>query len=66
MITVGTQEVDEDPTSVGMHVVLTLIPSMMTVTSSVDTIVETSDVVTTEVPKRVAVGVAWQSIRNYS
>ena len=66
VIWVGTQVV-ADATTVGMHVDITVIASMMRVWSSVDTIVETALVERTVDPKRVAVGVCWQAmIRNYS
>ena len=67
MITVGTQLVEFGATSVEMHVDIVVTPSILTVASSVDTIVETAFVEISDVPKSVAVGVCLQAIRrNYS
>lgn len=53
--TVGTQVVDV-ATTVGKHVDMTVIPSYIPLSSTVDTIVSTLSVETTVVPKRVVVG----------
>jgi len=64
---VGTQVVEFVATACSMHVVITTISSMMGpgVIISVSTIGELLKVETTEVPKRVAVGVGWHAMRNY-
>jgi hypothetical protein len=61
VIVVGTQ-VEAFATTVGMQVGIRVTPSMMALRSSVDTIVETPIVETSEVVKMVAVGVVWQAI----
>lgn len=67
MITVGTQLVEFGATRVEMHVDIVVTPSILTVASSVDTIVETAFVEISDVPKSVAVGVCRQAMRrNYS
>lgn len=66
-VTVGTQGGVELAAGGGvMQIVTRFIPSTMSVWSWVDTRLETSNVVTTEVPKRVAVGVCRQAMRKYS
>lgn len=68
VISVGAQMADENASSVGKHVVM-MIGSLTPKTASitvVDTIVETLNVETTDVPNRVAVGVCRQAMRrNY-
>ena len=68
VITTGAQLEDDDATS--KHVVIVLINGSALIGGpggiiSVDTTVETLYVETREVPKRVAVGIDWQAMRNY-
>jgi hypothetical protein len=63
VITVGTHEDEDDATRVGMHVDIVVIPSMITVSSWVDTTVERPLDETTSSAKRVAVGVCRQAMR---